>query len=323
MELWNYVAAMVPTAIASTGAAVWLTKRLLEHRLAKDLEAFKVELGEQTEKLRAHLQGRLNEDKALVEGQVKEQVETVLGTRAADREYELDARKRLYLAIGPLRLQLLLACRDLAGRIASHGRERTYATDVHGYYGMSTMFRVVRPLALAELAERQIAYADFAVDPGSLEMLRFKKNAFAAFSGGSLVQNHPQANWSRQEQHLFFDSIGRIANALIVSDGEGRERCMRFHEVEHVLQAEGPGRFEPLPALLHDFTPESKPLFWLRLVAFANLCNDYVNQSGGKLGFEQRIFTLQDVLARSKDAEILDKLGEYRERCQALLRSPL
>jgi hypothetical protein len=26
MELWNYVAAMVPTAIASTGAAVWLTK---------------------------------------------------------------------------------------------------------------------------------------------------------------------------------------------------------------------------------------------------------------------------------------------------------
>ena len=40
-----------------------------------------------------------------------------LGGRAAQRQYEFDARKRLYGAIGPLRFQLAVACAVLSARV--------------------------------------------------------------------------------------------------------------------------------------------------------------------------------------------------------------
>ena len=172
---WATIVTAVSSSLGlSAVTAAWLSRALISHRLEKDLEAFKSDL----ERDRAI-------DKAEVEGRIRKQVESSLGDLAAQRQYHFDARKRLYTAIGPLRFQMLLACRDLAGRVQSHGLGRGYALGLDGYYGRSTLFRVLRPLCLAELVERQIAYADFAVDSGAVDLLRFKKSAFAAFSGGA------------------------------------------------------------------------------------------------------------------------------------------
>ena len=93
-------------------------------------------------------------------------------------KYEYKAKQRLYLAIAPMRFQLLLACRDLARRVEAYGRSKQhfyldpYASS---YYGMDTLYRAPRPLALAELIERQMAYAGFTIDQDALGLLWFKQ----------------------------------------------------------------------------------------------------------------------------------------------------
>jgi len=177
----------------SVAGACWFSKQWVKHMLETRMEEHKAELAAGLQAQKSTLDGELAKQKAVFEGNIRTAVESFLGERAADREYELEARKRLYTTIGPLRFQLLIACRDLAGRIETHPR-RNYSTAVDRYYGRSTLFRILWPLAVAELIERQIAYADFSVDPSALNLLRFKRAAFAALTGGSIVCNHPNAD---------------------------------------------------------------------------------------------------------------------------------
>src|SRR5262249_41750353 len=126
--------------------------------------------------------------KAEVEATLRKGVEEYLGDKAAERQYRLDARKRLYAAIGPLRFQLIVACDDFATRIARIGSGRQpYATSLQGYFGRSTTFRLLRILAVAELIERQIAHADFSVDPSTADLLRFKHEVFRCLSSSTII----------------------------------------------------------------------------------------------------------------------------------------
>ena len=56
-------------------------------------------------------------DTNMIQGEIRKEIETYLGDKSAEREYQLEARKRLYKAIGPLRFQLVVACRDASSRI--------------------------------------------------------------------------------------------------------------------------------------------------------------------------------------------------------------
>ena len=67
-----------------------------------------------------------------------------------------------------------------ANRIHSYGMAaKRWSLDPAstGYYGPDTLYRFIRPLALAELIERQMAYADFTVDEDAIGLLCFKRAA--------------------------------------------------------------------------------------------------------------------------------------------------
>jgi hypothetical protein len=313
MDLATVVAAVTSSVGVSAATAAWLSRALISHRLEKDLEEFKSDLDRQ----RA-------QEKALVEGTIRQQVETTLGDVGAERQYVFEAKKRLYTAIGPLRFQLLLACRDLAGRVQSYGTGRSYEMSLRGYYGRSTLFRILRPLCLSELIERQIAYADFAVDSSAVDLLRFRGAALAAFSGGNLVEGHPNVNWDTQTEHVFFDYLGRCANAIMVRQVDGLERAMRFHEFDVLLrERDSASQVAPFPAILENMSPDTKPLFWLRLVAYGHLCNEFINRAGQGIGFERRSYPVAELLAATHDQLIREKISEYERRCQALPESAL
>ncbi len=310
---WGTLITVVSSSVGvSAATAAWLTRSLIGHRLSKDLETFKAEL--------AREQAR---DKAAAEGVVRQQVETLLGDKAAERHYALDARKRLYTAIGPLRFQLLLACRDLAGRVQT-GTTRVYDLDIAGYYGRSTLYRILRPLCLSELIERQIAFADFSVDSGAIDLLRFKKGAYATFSGGSVVNGHPEIDWNNQREHVFFDSLSRCVNSMILHESNGAERVLRFHEFDSLLDDDKRREeFEPFPTILHDLTPQKKALFWTRLIAYGCLCNQFINKAGISIGFEQRPYPVAELLLATADVYIASHIDAFVQRCEAVIDSPL
>jgi hypothetical protein len=310
MDFATIVGSVMASLGISASTAAWLSKRFVDHRLSKDMEAFKSELTRE-----------LARDKASWEGQIRQEVELFLGDRAADREYQLEARKRLYSSIGPLKFQLVVACRDYSNRIVNYGLGTRYATDIGGYYGKSTLYRLLKPFALSELLERQMTYFDFSVDPSVASLLQFKRAAYASLTSGSIIVEGQQGvEWRAQQQHVFYDNLSRASNAMIKS-ARGGGRVLRFHEFDEFVQApDSRRRLEPLPELFREFDIVQKPIWWIRLVTLALLCNEFERAVGANVGFDQADFPLARLLAVSTDEFVLAHLADYELKCRELVQ---
>lgn len=309
MDLQTVAVAVSSSLGLSLAGAYWLARALIQHRLSAELERTK-----------ADLQQQLAREKAQAEGAVRREVEAQLGQMAAQRQYEYEARRRLYLAIGPLRFQLLLACRDLSGRIAALGStERRYRLTPANYYGRSTLFRLLRPLAIAELIERQVGVADFAVDPAALICLRFRRSVVRILSGDELVEGRSDLRWDDQVEHVYADTLAATAHVLISSPpGGGPEQVLRFDAFEQRLQQQGAAFVAPFDTLLQDFSKKDKPVLWLRLVAYGHACNALIDRLGGELGFERRVFATEALLVGDHDPFVVAHRAEVVARVRAL-----
>jgi hypothetical protein len=328
----------ITSSLGISATAAWLSKQLVTHRLAKDLEAYKISWQKELEGEKAKWQRSLEEakagwqrdlekDKAGWQGEIHKGVEVYLGEKSAEREYNLEARKRLYIAIGPLKFQLLLACRDVSTRINNYGSDDlSYSMTMRGYYGQSTLYRLLRPIAIAELIERQITYADFSVDPTGIELLRFKKAAFMAFTDGQTILDHPQADWNDEKEHVFSGTLSSLASALIIRDEDigGKERPMHLHEFQAFIREPSSfTQFSPFKEILNDFEIAKKPIFWIRLVCFGYICNEYLGHAGSSIGFEKRHFLVQELLSVSKDRHTRSNIEKYKEMFQSLINMSL
>ncbi len=239
---------------------------------------------------------------------------------SAKIQYELEEKKRLYHSIGHLRFQLLLSARDVALHVTSFGAGlRQYPTTTKNYYGQSTLYKFLRPIALCELIERQVAVADFSVDVDSIELLRFKQSIYKCFSSGDPILHHPDANWLEQEQHVFYNSLTRIANSLLIEDSNGTRSPMSFHQfVEFLENEESHNNLSPLPEFLEDFSIEEKPLLWLRFVFFGYLCSELVNEKGARIGFEHVEYPLEALIRKVDDQFTLDKVANFTEMFKSI-----
>jgi hypothetical protein len=297
MDMTSLIATGVSTGIVSIPVGAYLGKTWVEHQLRKGQSVW--------------------------DARIRQQIESYLADQAAQRQYDWVARKRLYEAIGPLRFQLLLACRDWAGRVVAHGTQERYDMNVATYYGRSTLYRLIRPVTIGLLIERQMAYADFAVDPAAVQLLRFSNSVRQCLSGEFLVAGHSQINWDEQEQHVFAEVLSTAAAALVRPAGEQAERVMRFDELRDCLQQHDfVAKVAPFPALLAGFTPASKPLLWVRMIGYARICQQFVAEHGRALGIQGRDVPVKSLLEETRDREISEDLELYVSRCNDVLGLP-
>ncbi|KZK28110.1 hypothetical protein A4F85_09795 [Delftia sp. GW456-R20] len=304
MGFWDLLSAMGITAVTTLGVAWLLTEKLINNRLAKDLKQFD-----------AKLTTAVNAARAEVEAQYKERVELVLGDAAADRAYRSEARKRLYQALGPLRFQLLVAAAEWTNRVARIGLKSSgsYDMSLQGHFLRSTAYRLLRLLAIAELIERQSAFADFMVDPDMRTLLKFKRQAGQCLSSADVSMAHPDEDWTSQKQHVFSDVLSNLAAAMIVKDaGTGIERVVRFDEFQRRFEDDDLWKeLHPVPALMVGFTPNSRPILWLRMLALSQLCIGLLEAQGEPLGLEVQPINLNEMLHLSDDAFIMAKANQY------------
>lgn len=313
MDLTSLLAAMTTTGIASVAVAQYLSRRLLEHRLSKDLKDYDAGIDERLAQHKAELDRLVNAAGAEHGARLRKEIEEYLGERSAERDYRSEARKRLYLAVGPLRFQLLVAAAEFANRVARIGDGKyPYDMSIKGYFGQSTAYRLLRVLAIAELIERQVAYADFTVDPDMRALLKFRRQAFLALSSHRVSLGHPQEDWNEQEQHMFYDVLGIIASAMIVQENAGFARVLRFDEFSALAgHDDGLARIDPLPRLIDGFDVESKPVLWLRFLALAQLCTGLLETQGTELGLEFDTLDTGPMLDQTRDDHIRLNRGMY------------
>jgi hypothetical protein len=324
---FTVILSCLSSGLVGLAAARWLTKRLIDHRLTKDLKDYQASLDDKLATSKAHLDQNLKDyqatldaglaaSKAQVEASLRQKVEDYLGDKAAERAYQLDARKRLYTAIGPLRVQLVKACADLAARVDRIGNGQRFPISLDGYYGQSTIFRLLRIFAISELIERQMAYADFSVDVSMAGLLRFKHAAFLCLSSSTVSLDHPNTNWNSQVEHVFYDRLSVIAAALVVFDGDKNQqpRVMRFDEFNKLVSnPELPAAIDPIPQILKDFSIDKTPVFWIRLVALGQLCSTFAKREGPAMGIASDPYDGEKMLRASSDKFLQTNFNRYAE----------
>jgi hypothetical protein len=301
------------TTAACTAGVLWLLRSLVQKKITEGIEKYKSQLSSDLESTKADLLRDVNHKKAEIEGDIKKAVETHLGQLAAQRQYEYEARKRLYTAIGSLRFQLLLACRDLTRRIEGYSKHQ-YPTSINTHYGRSTLYRILRPIAIAELIEQQIALADFSVDADAVDCLRFRKSATQIWSRNELVCGYEKINWDDEHQHVFAESISISANSLIKREPNTPDRMLRYDEYVKLLDSHNLTDISSFRDLLKNFDIEGKPILWVRLIAYANSCNHFVTKVGSKLGFADEVFSTRSLLDKLVQEDVRKKIPEFEEK---------
>jgi hypothetical protein len=315
MDFETIITAIFSSGMISIGATRWMVGQLVGHRLAKDLKSYQAELDQKLAAGKAQFDRDLALAKADLDAQLRREVDEYLADSAAERQYRLEARKRLYSAVGPLRFQLVRASVDFANRISRMGTlQQPYSTSLNDYFGRSTAFRLLRLFAISELIERQVAHADFSVDPSTVDLLHFKEGAFSCLSSSRVSLDHPKTNWDDQVEHIFHDAISIISDALILNEEPKIQRVMSFAEFHRFTsEPKNLKTIAPIPAIMEDFSISTKPIFWVRLVVLAHLCSEFAASEGPQMGITPERYNGADMLRACDDDFLIRNHDRYRD----------
>jgi hypothetical protein len=243
-----------------------------------------------------HLSNR-NNQKAIE--QLRDDYDKTRGERNAKRDYEYEARKRLYQECGPPLFQLVelsesafyritnLAAAAKQGNLEPGQRSYLYS----GYYRISTLYRLLAPSALLKIIQSRLTLIDLSLDRKIWLQYTLTRQSFFAFGdeflfaslGNSLIyepfdkeartksKSDPAAYW---RQGLPLGVIESAIEVLLTTDKEGNKRLMTYAECEAEYNDEKSRvreQFDAIAFLIHDFHPRTRPVFWRILVTQAVL----------------------------------------------------
>lgn len=272
-------------------------------------------------KAREH-EARLEALKAQLEKDVK-RFEAQLGDqnseRSARRDYEYDARKRLYTEVEPVLFQLVELSEAALHRIyslartARHGNLSDPATSWlrsdEAYYYRSTLYTLLAPMAAVKLLQRRITFVDLSVEKSIAGEYALAKRVLIAFTddfdlarckpelkydpnadvlgtpdGKTQVRQSPEIYW---RQGVVIGDLETCAECLLTDVGEGRPaRVKSFSEFEAELEnpdARLSKAMRDVRYLFLRFHPARRPVLWRILVAQACFYSTFVELREAKL----------------------------------------
>jgi hypothetical protein len=230
--------------------------------------------------------------------QVKAELSESQAERKAQRDYRYDAIKRLYTDLQPLLFQLSELCdsayqhtRGLA-RTARNGDlgagpESWLVSDE--YYLLSTVYRLLVPVAVVQLMQRRLTFVDLSVNEELREQYRFARALVRTWNSGfDIAGKKPELTYKPHDreaparvvgqpdvyglQHLYAGQVDRIATCLVISEADGRLRQLTYGEFED-LYKKGTAQESAAPAveLFRAFHPRTSPVLWRMLVVQSHL----------------------------------------------------
>jgi hypothetical protein len=217
----------------------------------------------------------------------------------ARRDYEYDARKRLYEQCGPILFELSEVSEAAYYRITGlaqnsrNGYLEPGSSDSHlkdSYYRLSTLYRIFAPSAALRILQKRLTSVDLSLDRGIWRQYTLARQAFLTFGGEfqlaamepalaykpfengaeTKAKNDP-AQFDRQGYPL--GAIEAVIETLVQANGKDL-RLISYAECEAEYEKEGSllrTRFDEVGFLIDNFHPRTRPIFWRMLVAQALL----------------------------------------------------
>jgi hypothetical protein len=220
-------------------------------------------------------QEEFEQDLELLRGRLRE----VEAERDARRDYEYEARKRLYSEIQPLLFQLKELSESAYRWVMSLARtaqQDQLSWLSKGYFLSMTLYRFTAPLAVFRLIHRLRVQYNIAK-----QMYLSISDGFSiAKAGGEhriVYDPHEVRRLRRRrrritsihtQQHLFRGHLDMIADALVVREPEG-SRCMTYGEFETQFKNPESDVYHAIGALAAGFSgfrPRSRPVVWRMLI---------------------------------------------------------
>jgi hypothetical protein len=302
----------VLTAVVGGGASLVVTilGQIFNPFAQKRLEHYKTALQEQLETQKAQLQKRLEEHKAESQVQIealKAHFSDRNSASAARRDYEYDARKRLYSEVEPLLFELYEAAEECYFRVLSlnrsahqeHlglGKDSWLSHD--GYYLISTAYKLILPSTIFRLIRRRLTFVDLKLDEViRLRYLLAKNLAHSftdAFDFASLVPSLPYTpSWETEadsiENRSFKRHQGLISGDLenilddLINSKDGSLVPMSLGEFQNLAkQSTSESHQRTLLDLYRGFSPATDPVLARMLVTQAILCRLFMSTFKGR-----------------------------------------
>ncbi len=293
------------------------TKELESHRAElalknqDALEAARAAYSIDVEKLRAQLlqinQSALESERAQYALEIEEfraslaSANTELSAEhKARRDYEYEARKRLYNECEPLLFRLAEASEGAIHRIFSLcrtarngdlGPQRPNWLQSPGYYMASTIYNLLLPLAAFRLLQDKITFVDLTVDTrissqyliGKWLKMSFTEDFVLAKEAPELTYKPFEGTWEElrdTEPEIYWRqgvTLGRLDIAIegvIKRTADGKAQCMSFGEFEKYFEDDiktTGATFGAFVDIFLHFHPMKRPILWRILVLQAHL----------------------------------------------------
>jgi hypothetical protein len=276
----------------------------------------------------AELQSKSQRDLQELQSQLAEQK----SARDALRDYEYEARKRLYHQCGPLLFLLLeqseSALKRIIGLAKSAAGGHLNASDSwldDRYYHLSTWHRLVAPLGTFKLLQRSLTLVDFSLDRQVYLQYRLAKQLYNSFADDFRIAElsipplpydphdadaeskrvaYPETYW---QQGIPIGILDNAVEALLIKESANVWRVMTFAEFQSEFEHEGGSglrtAFNHCDYLFKKFHPRSRQVLWRMLVIQAYLYNALLKiGEGDQLKSDiKSVMTLPEQLRRKLD----------------------
>jgi len=312
----------------------------LRAQLTNANEHLKHELDRRSEMLRNEFIERLE----VTKGEIADQT----GAKAARRDYEYEARKRLYAEVEPIFFQLYEALEEAHYRVRSlarssrsgnlgSGPQSWLAND--GYYLRSTIYKLILPASFLPLIQRRITFIDLSLDSTirlRYLLLKLYSRSFTDdFVFASLQPSltyHPNSEEWRHSHNFQPQVYSR--QALVVGDLENiaagllskhatTERVALFSEFETILDTRPAHNdsLQQLVGLFRGFSPGEKPVLARMLITQACLAQLILSTYHHEPDVPHLLLRL-DALISSSTAKSALAWTESAEEDDSLLKLP-
>jgi hypothetical protein len=212
--------------------------------------------------------------------------------RKARRDYEYEARKRLYSVYEPIRFQLVDLIGQALRRISALS---LMAPETGSLQQLATIYEILAPVALVRMLDRNLTLADMHLEPQvSVEYGLMKAayrvladssslaSIYAELSGRDHIEIRDEELLPYQVDEAADALLGIIPTDLNTTTTTGQPGgLLTFAQFRRALEDidaghNGPG-LESVIVLLDDFTPARRPVFWRALVTQVLLYGCYLD----------------------------------------------